>query len=44
MKHLTIPVLLAESLIALSTMKQVPSFALMGWFTQAASPPAGLPS
>jgi hypothetical protein len=44
MKHLTIPVLLAESLIALARWKLVPSFALMGWFTQAASLPAGLPS
>ncbi len=44
MKHLTIPILLAESLIALSTMKRVPSFALMGWFRLAASPPARLPS
>ena len=44
MKHLTIPALLAVSLIALSTMEAAPSFALVGWFAQAASPLAGLPS
>jgi hypothetical protein len=44
MKHLTVPVLLAGSPIALSTMEAGAVFALMGWFTQAASPPAGLPS
>ena len=42
MKHLTIPVLLAGSLIALSH-DGAPSFALVGWFARAASPPAGLP-
>jgi hypothetical protein len=44
MKHLMIPVLLAGSLIALSTMEAGAVVCARGWFAQAASPPAGLPS
>jgi hypothetical protein len=38
MKHLMIPVSLAGRLIALSRWKRASSFALVGWFAQAASP------
>ena len=41
MKHLTIPVLLAGSLTPLARWRRAPSFALIGWFAQAASPPGG---
>ena len=44
MKHLTIPLLLQEASSPLVRWKRAPSFALVGWFAQAASPPAGLPS
>ncbi|WP_309185351.1 hypothetical protein [Bradyrhizobium sp. Ash2021] len=45
MKHLMIPPYCwQEASSPLARWKPAPSFALVGWFAQAASPPEGLPS